>query len=341
MDLGQIENYLNSQNQPSFRLKQIKEAFFKQGVSSFEEITNLPQSLREELASKFPWLLVKPVKTIGSLKEGAVKALLELPDGKKTESVLIVYRHWLSVCLSVSVGCPLNCRFCATGKMGFKRHLSAFEIIDQVTFWNQFLSPQGKRVSNLVFMGMGEPFLNWEKTRKAIGVANNQEGLNIGQRKIAISTAGIVPGIKEFTTLDSQVNLAISLHSAFQTKREEIMPVARKYPIDSLFEAASDYVAKTKRKLFFEYALINGFNDRDEDAREIKKLFKSPLFHLNLIALNPIPGKLDASSGLLAPSQNMVKFTKLLDKYKINYTVRRSMGEEIQAACGQLAGNEN
>jgi 23S rRNA (adenine2503-C2)-methyltransferase len=333
MDFSKISNYLKAQHQPSFRLKQIKEAYFKQHLSGFNQISSLPKDSREDLALKFPWLLVKPAKQLGSLDRGSLKALLVMPDGLKTESVLIAYEGWITACLSVSVGCSLGCSFCATGQMGFKRNLNSFEIVDQVVYWNQILKERNKRVSRVVLMGMGEPFLNWENTWEAIKIINSKDGLNLGQRHITISTAGVVQGIKMFTDLKTQINLAISLHTPFQEKREEIMPIARKYKLDDLMESAKDYVRRTKRKLFFEYALISGFNDRPEDATELKKLFTEPLFQLNLIKINPTKAKFSPAS-----QNRLTNFTRLLEKNHIPFTLRRSLGAEIQAACGQLAG---
>jgi 23S rRNA (adenine2503-C2)-methyltransferase len=335
MDLDKVTDYLKQKNVPSFRSKQIYDAYFKQSLSGFNEITNLPLGLREELSQNFPWLLLKPIKSQGSPDQGVIKTLFSLgDDGGKIESVLMFYRDWITACVSVMVGCPLGCSFCATGQAGFKRNLSSWEIVDQIVYWNQILKNKGERINNIVFMGMGEPFLNWEKTFKAIKVINDPEYLNIGARHITISTAGIIPGIKDFADLDTQINLAISLHSPFQEKREQIMPVAKKYSLLELMNVCKYYVKKTNRKLFFEYATVEGFNDRPEDAAELKKLFTEQLYHLNLINLNPTKVKLSPSS-----QDRLIAFTKLLDKYHIPYTLRRSLGTEIQAACGQLAGD--
>lgn len=352
MDFDVVSKFLSEKGQPSFRLKQIKDAYFQQFVTGFDQISNLPESLRQDLSKNFLWLLVKPVKKQGGFDQEVIKELLELEGGQNIESVLMIYRDWISACVSVMVGCPLGCGFCATGQMGFKRNLTAFEIVDQIVFWNQYLEGsindakimslpvkggnkgEFKNVTNIVFMGMGEPFLNWDSVWQAIQIINAKDGLNIGQRHISISTAGIVPGIIKFADLDTQINLAISLHSPFQNKREEIMPVAKQYSLSELMQAAKYYVDKTNRKLFFEYALIDGFNDRPEDAAELKKLFTSHLFHLNLINLNPTKAKLSP------PEEKRIKaFTELLEKYHLSYTLRRSVGREIQAACGQLAGN--
>ncbi|RJR25993.1 23S rRNA (adenine(2503)-C(2))-methyltransferase RlmN [Candidatus Microgenomates bacterium] len=332
MKIDKLAEFLKKEKVPAYRLKQIKEAYFKQNLGSFNDISSLPLSLREKLTKNFSWLNIKPEKTLGSKKEGAVKAALTLEDGLKIESVLMFYRNWNTACLSVMVGCPLGCEFCATGQMGFKRNLTDYEITDQIVFWNRFLNEKGGRVGKVVFMGMGEPFLNWENTFQAIKTINSKDGLNIGQRNITVSTAGIPGKIKEFADLETQINLAISLHSPFQEKREEIMPSAKKNTLGELMASAEYYVKKTNRKLFFEYALIKNINDRKEDALEIAKLFRNKLFHLNLINLNPTGSKHYA-----ALPKNIAEFTKILDQKYIPYTIRRSVGASIQAACGQLA----
>ncbi len=260
------------------------------------------------------------------------KALLALDDGLKIESVLMKYRDWYSACLSVMVGCPLDCKFCATGKMGFKRNLTAEEIVGQVEFWNDFLKKINSRVSHVVFMGMGEPFLNWQETSNAIKILNSPGKFNIAQNHITVSTAGIIPGIYDFSKLKSKMNLAISLHSPFQQNREEIMPVAKKYPLTELMKACGHYVKENNQKIFFEYALIDNVNDTFEDIFEIKKIFGSKFFHLNVIVLNPV-------ESIYQPSGmgRRETFIHALEKNKIPFTVRRSMGKDINAACGQLA----
>jgi 23S rRNA (adenine2503-C2)-methyltransferase len=268
---------------------------------------------------------------LGKIEDGVVKARLKLDDGLLIETVLMKYQDWYSACLSVMVGCPLGCKFCATGKMGFKRNLTTEEITAQIDFWADFLKGNG-RVSHAVFMGMGEPFLNWENTYKAINIFNKPGKYNLASRHLTVSTAGIVPGIYEFTKLNFQVNLAISLHSAFQEKRELIMPVAKEYSLVELMKSAGHYVKKTGRKIFFEYALINQFNDTFADIEQIKKMFGSKLFHLNVIVLNQVDQNFKPSE-----MGRREAFIRALKKNKIPYSVRRSIGREINAACGQLA----
>lgn len=277
-------------------------------------------------------LSVKEELISGSLKDDSVKALLSLNDNLKIESVLMVYRDWITACVSVMVGCPLGCKFCATGKMGFQRNLSSREIVDQIAFWNNYLQPMKKRVSRLVFMGMGEPFLNWEETNKAITEIVTPGRFNIGFNQMTVSTVGIIPELYKFADLKSKINLAISLHSPFQEKREEIIPIAKKYPITELMRFCGHYVKLNNKKIFFEYALIDKFNDTFEDIFALKKLFGSPLFQLNVIVLNPTGGKYKGSG-----MGRRETFVRALKKYKIPFTIRRSLGKEINAACGQLA----
>ena len=275
--------------------------------------------------------MMKSIKLETTNDNSTTKVLLQFDDSLQIESVLMKYRDWYSACVSVMVGCPLGCKICATGKMGFSRNLTAEEITGQVEFWNDYLKEKG-RVSRVVFMGMGEPFLNWEETYQAIKILNKPGKFNIAQRHITISTAGIIPKIYEFIDLNTQINLAISLHSPFQNKREEIMPIAKQYPLTELMKAAGHYVKKTDRKLFFEYALMYKFNDTFEDIDQIKKIFGSKLFHLNVIVLNPVD-KQYKPSGM----GRRETFIRALEKNKISYTVRRSIGKEINASCGQLA----
>lgn len=285
--------------------------------------------------------MLKQIKIESTKDNSTTKALLLLNDGLRIESVLMKYRDWYSACVSVMVGCPLGCKFCATGKMGFKRNLTAEEIVGQIEFWNDFFKTNNTykayetdktRVSRVVFMGMGEPFLNWEETYKSIKILNKPGKFNIAQRHITVSTAGIIPKIYEFTDLNTQVNLAISLHSPFQEKREQIMPIAKQYPLQELMKAAGHFVKKTDRKLFFEYALIYNFNDTFEDIFELKKILGSKLFHLNVIVLNPVDSQFKPSG-----MGRRETFVRALEKNKIPYTVRRSIGREINASCGQLA----
>jgi 23S rRNA (adenine2503-C2)-methyltransferase len=331
MDLLLLEDYLKSSNQPSFRVKQIRSSYFTGKFKSYDEMSDLPKSLRLDLQANLNYLSLSPIKTSTSTK--TTKVLLKLADGNSIESVLMDYDDWLTVCLSSQVGCPLNCSFCATGKMGFKRNLTVEEILDQISYWQQQVFP--KYIGRLVFMGMGEPFLNWDNLVSAIKIINSPDGFNIGARKISISTAGIVPGIYDFTALNLEINLAISLHSANQQSRENLMPIAKKYPLVDLKKALDLYTQKTKRQIFLEYALMKNINDTPGELNCLINFMRSnKLFYLNLIPLNPIKNG-------ITPSDNstLKAFSQKLSKSGINFSLRRTFGQNIDAACGQLVAN--
>lgn len=324
MDLIAIKKYFDSLKLPDYRYRQILKNYFSGHYQSFSQMTDLPKDLRENLDKNFSLLSVSEIK----LQQGTdtQKAALKLSDDLAIESVLMNYDQWLTVCLSSQVGCPLNCAFCATGKMGFKRNLTAEEIVDQILYWNFKLSP--KYVGRIVFMGMGEPFLNWDSLLAALKII--RENLGFGSRKISISTAGIVPKIYEFADLDTEINLAISLHASNQKNREKIMPISLQYNYDDLIESLNYYTQKTHRQLFLEYALIKDINDDQDSLNELVKLLKSNnLFYLNLIPLNPVKGG-------LTPSSNLKLFTNTLEKNHLNFSLRQTFGQSIDSACGQL-----
>ena len=329
MNLDSLSAFLDKNKHPSFRNSQIVKNYFSARYNSFEEMTDLPQTLRQQLSQNFDLYSVKEKNLISSPQ--TQKALLQLSDNKFIETVLMDYGDWLTACVSSQVGCPLGCTFCATGQMSFSRNLTPAEIVDQIIYWNRKLYP--KYIGRVVFMGMGEPFLNWDNLLTAIDMINSKAGLNIGARKISISTAGITDKIKQFADLNTQINLAVSLHSAHQQNRQTIMPIAFKYPLDELKAVCHYFTQKTNRQIFFEYALINKFNDTAQDIDYLLQFFdNNHLFYLNLIPLNPVTGGLDPS-----PKQAIKKFTQLLDKTNIKYSLRRTFGQNINAACGQLA----
>lgn len=327
MDLNQLKTFLDSQNLPPFRFRQIVKNYFSGRYSNFDQMTDLSKDLRAKLSQKFFLLSVSETKTIGD--NSVQKTLLKLSDGQSIETVLMDYEDWITACVSSQVGCALNCQFCATGKMGFKRNLTVDEIVDQILFWNQKIYP--KYIGRVVFMGMGEPFLNWDNLLTALKIINSSDGLNIGARKISLSTAGIVDKIIEFTKLDTQINLAVSLHSANQKYRESIMPIAQQYNLDDLKKACLYYVNHTNRQLFFEYALTDQ-NTSPTDAKLLADFIHSHrLFFVNLIPLNPIDGGMSPVS----PTQQK-DFINYLDRSGIEYSLRRSFGQDFAAACGQL-----
>lgn len=328
MDITKIKDFLDTYNQPSFRLKQIVKNYYSGRYSDFNQMTDLSLDLRQKLSENLNLLSVSEDKIVGD--ESTQKTLLKLQDGQKIESVLMDYEDWLTVCVSSQVGCSLGCSFCATGQMGFKRNLTSEEIVDQILYWNQKIYP--KYVGRVVFMGMGEPFLNWDNVLTAINIINSADALNIGARKISISTAGVVDKIADFANLDTQINLAISLHWANQKNRESIMPIAKKFSLAQLKNACNYYVGKTNRQLFFEYALID-INTSSTDAKLLADFINSNrLFFLNLISLNPIKGGLTP-----ATKDAQANFISILDKLNVAYSLRRSFGQKFNAACGQLA----
>jgi len=324
MLLTDIKNFLLENNYPSFRYKQIEKNYNSGRYNNFLEMSDLPKDLREILNEKFPYISVVEDKFQSEL--GTKKALLKLSDGLEIETVLMDYDQWITACLSTQVGCSLNCQFCATGKMGFKRNLTTEELLDQIRYWNIKIYP--KYIGRIVFMGMGEPFLNYDNLLESLN------HIDIGARKISISTAGIIPKIIEFANLKTQYNLAISLHSVFQKTREELMPITKTYNLDELIKACHYYANTTNRQLFFEYALIKNVNDSQKDLDAVINLLKSnKLFYLNIITLNPVKGS------NLQPSDKLKLFETELTKKHINFSIRRSFGQKIDAACGQLAYN--
>lgn len=351
MDLPQIQAFLTHNKIPPYRFRQIKKNYLSGKYSSFSEMSDLPKPLREHLDSDFGLLAVKLDKIIEG--QGTLKARLNLRDGMQIETVLMDYGKWQTVCVSSQVGCPLGCSFCATGKMGFARNLTPEEIVDQIIFWKQFVIARtlsgvegGEAISTglprhfvprndagrLVFMGMGEPFLNFDNVLEAIKLINSKDGLNIGQRKISISTAGVVPGIEKFTKLDTEINLAISLHSADQKTREQMMPIARQYPLSKLMKAVVQYADSTRRQVFFEYLLAKNINDtRYHLDLLIDLISQHKLFYLNLIPLNPIKDG-------LTPSDNSTLriFESELTRHHLNFSFRQSLGQSTASACGQL-----
>jgi len=343
MDLAKIEKIL--EKEPAFRLKQVKKVIFQDLIENWDEATILPQNLRQKLSKNYPIQELKAEKILTSKDGQTIKVLFVLRDGLKIESVLM--RHIdgrRTVCVSSQVGCSIGCRFCATGQQGFKRNLSADEIVEQVLFFARFLRTKPtedgplstEKVTNIVFMGMGEPFLNYDNVLEAIKILNDKEGFNLGARHISISTAGITEGIEKLAKEKLQVNLAISLHASDDELRTKLMPINKKYPIEKILAAVNDYIKKTKRRVMFEYLMIDGVNDFEGEAEELAKLLKKPFYFINLISFNPI-GHSDFKP---SPGWKIKKFKEILEKARIATTQRYRFGKEIKAACGQLADRE-
>ena len=311
--------------EPAYRGKQLFEWLYAKKAMSFDEMSNLSKGLREKLCQKKSLFHGKIVTCQQDPVDYTRKYLIELSDGHCIETVLMSYHHGHSLCVSSQVGCSMGCAFCASTRGGRIRNLSAGEILDQI-----FLVEQDAevRITNVVIMGIGEPLDNFDNVMKFIELAN--EGMGIGQRKITLSTCGLVPQIEKLAERDLQINLAISLHAPFQERREQLMPIAKKYSLKELLKVCNNYFTKTKRRITFEYALIDGFNDRPEDINELVALFKGIPCHINLIGLNPV------TESVYKGSRNVNFFSSELKKKGLNCTIRRKIGENIDAACGQL-----
>jgi 23S rRNA (adenine2503-C2)-methyltransferase len=318
------------EKEPKFRLKQINQAIFLDLISDWDEATNLSLNLRKELNKK------SSLKIDGKIIESDsknIKALIKLSDGNLVETVLMKHRDGRkTVCLSSQVGCPLACKFCATGKMGFVRNLTASEIIEQFIFIARYLKQENEKITGVVYMGMGEPFLNYKNVMESIRILNDKEKINLGARHISISTAGITEGIDKLANENLQVNLAISLHASNNILRGEIMPVTQKYPIEKILKSVDKYIEKTNRRVMFEYMLIKDINDSVENAEELALIMRKKLYLVNLINYNPT-GVFES-----ADQESIEEFKKTLEKKKVKVTLRHSFGVEVEGACGQLAG---
>ena len=320
--------------EPRYRLDQVWDGLYTQ-LADPAEITNLPRALRARLEAELPTALV-PVTESVSDRGDTVKFLWELDGGSRIETVLMLYPERATVCVSSQAGCAMACGFCATGQAGFTRHLTTGEIVEQVVRAAQRAKSSGRRVSNIVFMGMGEPMANLEPVWQAVERFHGDLGLSA--RHITISTVGVVPGIVAMRDLPLPVNLAVSLHAANDELRDELVPLNRRYPIDDLLAACADYLAVKHRRVSFEWAMIDGVNDRDRDAEELAVLCRRlrPHAHVNLIPLNPTPGYPTRGSSL----RRVHEFRDRLEELGANATVRQNRGTEIDAACGQLAAGQ-
>lgn len=329
LDFSECQRILK--NEPVYRIKQVKEAVFQYLIDDWQKVTNLPRALREQLTSNCP-LEIK-AKLWETKDSQLAKSLITLDDGLKIETVLMKHKGKRNtVCISSQVGCPLACKFCATGKLGFKRNLTPSEIVNQVLFFARFLKKQNQKITNLVFMGMGEPFLNTDNVFKAIKLLNDKDGFNLGARHFSISTVGITEGIKRLADEFPQVNLALSLHAADNELRSQLMPINKRYPLNQVMKAIDIYIKKTNRRVMLEYIMIAGVNDSCQDAKKLAVLAKRPLCFVNLITYNPT-GDFQPS-----PTKKINEFKQVLEKHQIPYTQRYKFGQEIKAACGQLAG---
>ncbi len=333
LDLPDLGSLLASWGEPAFRAKQIWTGLYKNFWNTPDEFTNLPISLREKLGANLRWDILTPTLKLDSSDGQTRKTLFQLLDGKQIEAVLMKYERRRTLCISTQVGCAMGCSFCATGQMGFGRHLSSGEIVAQVLYYARLLHEQEEHVTNVVLMGMGEPFHNYDNSMAAIDRLNDPQGYNFGARRFTISTVGLVPMIRRFADEKRQVNLAVSLHAAEDDLRLSMLPVNKRYPIDELLEACRDYVAATGRRITFEWALINGVNDTPEQAEKLARRLKGLLCHVNAIPLNPTTGY----AGKATTHERASAFKRVLEQYGIPCTIRTRRGIDIQAGCGQLA----
>ncbi len=327
-DLENLKEELKQMGEKPFRAEQIFKWLYDEKVETFDDMTNLSLELREKLKSNYTICNFNILKKQES-KDGTIKYLLDVLDGNAIETVLMRYHHGNSICVSSQIGCKMGCKFCASTGIKFIRNLTSGEIVEQILRVEQDTK---ERISNVVFMGIGEPLDNYENVVNAVHIINNPKGLNIGARHISISTSGLVPKIYQLAEENIQCTLSISLHATTNEKRNQMMPINNTYPIEELLQACKDYIAKTNRRISFEYALAKDNNDNLEDAKQLSKLLKGMLCHVNLIPINKIEnGKYDKSS-----NENIMKFRDYLNEHGIVATIRRELGTDIDAACGQL-----
>ena len=326
--LEELKEKLKEMGEKPFRAEQIFKWLYDDRVSSFDDMTNLSIDLREKLNNIFD------IKEFRILKkqvasDGTKKYLFDILDGNAIETVLMQYHHGYSLCVSSQVGCKMGCKFCASTGIPFVRNLSSGEIVEQIMAVER---DEKIRISNVVFMGIGEPLDNYDNVVKAIHLINNPKGLNIGARHISVSTSGLVPKIYKLAEENIQCTLSISLHATTNEQRSKMMPVNNSYPIEELLQACRDYIEKTHRRISFEYALAKENNDNLEDAKRLVKLLKGMLCHVNLIPIN----KIENGSFTKSSNENIMRFRDYLNEHGIVATIRRELGSDIDAACGQL-----
>ena len=324
----ELEAWLITQGLPKFRAKQVYD-WVQKGVESVDDMTNLSKDLRKQLGEQAHTGYLKVREKLVSKLDGTIKYLMQLQDGNIVECVLMEYKHGTTICISTQVGCKMGCTFCASAILGFRRNLTAGEMLGEIITASK---DSGRVISNVVLMGIGEPLDNYENVMKFLKMANDPRGLNIGGRHFSLSTSGIVPRIYDLMEENLQLTLAISLHSTNDADRSRIMPINKTYSIDKLLEACKIYISKTRRRITFEYAMIAGVNDTVSHANELGQLLKGMLCHVNLIPVNAVQG-----TGYKRSNRKDIEaFVAILHKYGVEATVRRELGSDIEAACGQL-----
>ena len=329
LDYEELQQFMASLGEKPFRAKQLYEWMHEKLAADLDEMTNLSKGLRRKLKETTDYTSLEVVERLVSGIDGTEKYLFRLSDGNVIESVLMRYHHGNSVCISSQVGCRMGCRFCASTLGGLTRNLKPSEMLDQIYRIQQV---SGERVSNIVVMGTGEPLDNYDNLLKFIRLLTDEHGLNISQRNITVSTCGIVENIRRLANEKLQITLAISLHASNQEKRKELMPIAYKYDIHEVLDATRYYFGQTRRRITFEYSLVGGVNDTEEDARELSALVGDINCHVNLIPVNPIKERSYVQSNHAV----IEAFKNKLEKNRINVTIRREMGRDINGACGQL-----
>lgn len=328
LNLQELTELTNNLGQPKFRALQVFK-WLQSGVVSFDEMTNVPATLRAQLENSCYIATVTPLKKYVSEIDGTVKYVYELFDGELIESVVMKYEHGYTVCISTQVGCRMGCKFCASGIYGLTRNLTASEMLSQITYAQK---DNNVRVSNIVMMGMGEPLDNFDNSVKFLQLVSDENGLNIGLRHISLSTSGVVSGIRKLAEYNMPITLSISLHAPNDEIRNKTMPVNKKWNIDALLSACKDYQKVTTRRISFEYALIEGVNDSDANAKELARRLKGIMCHVNLIPANPIK-----ENTFKKPERKAIfAFQKKLEALGVTATIRRTLGADINASCGQL-----
>ena len=327
-DLEDLKKEFTEMNEKPFRAEQVFKWIYESKVTSFDEMTNLSLELREKLKGNYTICNFRILRKQES-SDGTKKYLFDILDGNAIESVLMSYHHGYTICVSSQVGCKMGCKFCASTGINFVRSLTSGEIVEQILAVER---DNNIRISNVVFMGIGEPLDNYDNVVNAIRIINNPKGINIGARHISVSTSGLVPKIYKLAEENIQCTLSISLHATTNEKRSSMMPVNNRYPIEELLQACRDYIEKTNRRISFEYALAKDNNDNLDDAKELVKLLKGMLCHVNLIPINKIENGAYSKSS----NENIMKFRDYLNAHGIVATIRRELGSDIDAACGQL-----
>jgi len=329
LTLEELQEQIIAINEPSYKAKQIYEWIHQKNLTSFDDMTNISKKTRDALKNTFEFTNISILERFDSKQDETKKYLLLLEDNNIVETVFLKYKYGNTLCISSQVGCKMGCVFCASTKKGFIRNLTVAEMLNQIYLVQK---NTGERISNIVIMGTGEPLENYDNLLKFFNIINDEKGQNISLRKITMSTCGVVPKIYELADLDLQITLAISLHVANQKKREEMLPIARKYNLDELKRACEYYINKTNKRITFEYILINEINDTYEDAMNLCNYLKGMLCNINLIPYNSIKESSISSS----TENNIEKFKKILTDNGMYATIRRELGSDINAACGQL-----